>query len=501
MRLIRWFFLVVFLTAQLASAKGHHDFGEVERSAAQAVEKGIVPSLAIAVAKDGKIVYEHAFGHADVGAHVPATTHTAYSLASATKPITATALMVLHERKGISLSAPVETYLPALRFIDAAGNAAQVNLLQLLGHTSGLGTYARIDYGDAIAHADSLDDEFRRYGVLVNAPGRVSEYSNLGYGLIGEVIERKARRSLAEFVEQAVFRPLGMKDSFIDSPSHRTISVAVRYDAASVRLPALHNNTPGAGNAYASVHDLIRFGMFHLDPGTVAHPPLTRKGVARMQANANPRAFQHYYGDAYYGLGWYVRPDDGGHRVLWHEGGMPGASTIIKMLPEQGIVAVVLGNRTDANDLTRSLADQLIGVVLPDYRPAPLNPVVSYVPYAGQPEFLGRWIGTITVDGIKLSCTLALDSDGNGKIRYFDPAKPQTATEASLRAMVHGDSFVSGFPGRLPTHAIAANDAPLLLLKLVRSQDRLSGAIVAYSSPQRLEYLLPFAIQLEREIK
>src|SRR3546814_8251841 len=97
--------------------------------------------------------------------------------------------MVLHERKKVSLSAPVESYLRALRFRDAAGDAKQVNLLQLLSHTSGLGTYARINYGDAITRDSSLDDEFRSYGVLVASPGRFAEYSNLGYGLIGEVVE------------------------------------------------------------------------------------------------------------------------------------------------------------------------------------------------------------------------------------------------------------------------------------------------------------------------
>lgn len=499
MRITRWFVFAALLAAHPALAENPHDFSEVERHAALAVEKGAVPSLAIAIAKDGKIVYEQAFGHADVGAQIPATTHTAYALASASKPITATALMALHERKAISFLAPVETYLPTLRFRDAAGRAAPVNLLQLLSHTSGLGTYARIHYGDAIDHANALEQEFRRYGVLVQSPGRVAEYSNLGYGLIGEVIERQTKQSFAEFVDREVFRPLGMKDSFIGSPSGRAISVAAAYDAALTRLPALRNNTPGAGNAYASVHDLIRFGMFHLDPDVVSQPPLNRKAVARMQANPDPRAFQHYYGPAYYGLGWYVRPDDGGHRVLWHEGGMPGASTIIKMLPEQGIVAVVLSNRTDANDLTQALADQLIRVVLPNYRPAPLNPVAGYLPYSGQPEFRGRWLGSITVDGLRLACTLVLDGEGNGKIRYGDPAKPQSVTEASLRAMVNGDSFVSGFPGRLPARDIAATDTPLLLLKLIRTQGRLSGAIVAYSSPQRLDYLLPFAIALERQ--
>lgn len=501
MRTMPWFCLIALLIARPAWAESRHDFSEVERHAASAVEKGAVPSIAIALAKDGRIVYERAFGLADVEARVPATTHTAYPLASATKPITATALMVLNGRRTVSLSAPVETYLPALRFRDAAGNAAQVTLTQLLSHTSGLGTYARIAYGKAIARAGSLDDEFRRYGVLVNAPGRVSEYSNLGYGLIGEVIERQSGKPFAAFVDQAVFRPLGMKDSFIDPPRRRTIPVAVGYDAVSVRLPPLRNNTPGAGNAHASVHDLIRFGMFHLDPDTVTHPPLTRDAIATLQRNADPRALQHYYGNAHYGLGWYVRPDDGGHRVVWHEGGMPGASAIIKLLPEQGIVAVALSNRTDANDLTQSLADEMIRAVLPTYRTAPLDPVAGYVPYVDQPEFLGRWAGAIHVDGQPLPCTLTLNANGNGELRYANPAKPHDATTAGFRAMLRGDSLISGFQGRLPTSDIAASDTTMLLLKLVRTQDRLSGALVAYSSPQRLDYLLPFAMVLEREAK
>src|SRR3546814_11870090 len=115
-----------------------------------------------------------------------------------------------------------------------------------------------------------------------------------------------------------------MNDSFVDDPAGRTISVAVRYDAEATRLPTLRNNTPGAGNAFASVDDLVRFGMFHVDSGSVAHPPLNREDGLRMQANADPRPFQHYHGTAYDGLGWYVRPADSGCRVRWHEGGRHG---------------------------------------------------------------------------------------------------------------------------------------------------------------------------------
>src|SRR3546814_7297685 len=136
MQIRRAIVFAVLLAAQRAMATDQYDFSKVESYAAKAVEKGSSPSLAIAIAKDGKIVYEHAFGLADIEARIPATTHTAYSLASTTKPIPATALMVLHERKKDSLSAPVASYLRALRFRDAAGDAKQVNLLQLLDRKS-----------------------------------------------------------------------------------------------------------------------------------------------------------------------------------------------------------------------------------------------------------------------------------------------------------------------------------------------------------------------------
>lgn len=491
MQILRWIVVVTLLFAGCALAKKTNDFDEVARNAEQAVQKGNLPSLVVAIAKDGNIVYEHAFGYSDVEGRIPATVHTAYALASATKPITATAVMALYQQKKLDLSMPVENYQPALRFHDTAGKTMPVSMLQLLSHTAGLGTYARIYYGDDIAKADSLDIAFQRYGVLINPPGRISEYSNLGYGLIGEIIERQSKKKFSGYIEKTVFRPLGMHDSFIDSPRKTSTKVALAYDAASEKLPVLRNNTPGAGNAYASVHDLVLFGMFYLDPNRIPHSPLNRNNVKRMQRNADPQAFQHYYGPSYYGLGWYIRENDKGYRTLWHEGGMPGASTIIKMLPEHGIVAVVMTNRTDANDQTQAFANYLIKVLLPEYQPAPLNPVANYVSYSKQPEFLGRWAGKIIVDDTKLPCTLELDAEGNGIIRYAN-------TQAHIKAMVFGDSFISAFAGNLPSKSIAKDDKPLLLLKLVRTKNHLSGSVVAYSSPQRLEYLLPFAIKLER---
>jgi CubicO group peptidase (beta-lactamase class C family) len=484
--------LVLCLAAAPAIAGDTYDFSAADQRARKAISDGETPSIAFAIAKDGEIVHQGAFGLADREAGLAATVFTAYPLASATKPITATALMVLHERQGLALDTSLRDALPGLQV--QGPRAEGITLTQLLTHSSGLGTYARIRYGDAIAGAPGLLDDVRAHAVTVNPPDHISEYSNLGYGLLGEVAARHAGLAFATAVETLVFEPLGMDHAFIDTPRPGQTDVAAHYDSKMARLPPLRNNTPGAGNAYASATDLIRFAMLHA--GATGERPLSAPGVAAMQAR-HGAAFHHYYGDAYYGLGWYVREAGEGRRVVWHEGGMPGASSIIKLLPDQRIAVVVLGNRTDANELSQAIANQLIRAVLPDYTAQPLDAVAGYAPLSDQPGFAGTWQGTIRVDGIEVDCTLALGSDGSGKFRYQAPG--QAPAESAVRAIVKGDSFITALPGRLPSADISAADEPLLLLKLVRNGDRFSGAVVAYSSPERLEYLLPFPIELGRQ--
>jgi len=475
------------------------DFSAVAQHAQKSVEDGSVPSLALAVAQNGNIVYEQAFGFADIAQRRAATIDTAYPLASASKPITATALMVLQERGKVDLTAPVASYLAPFELRAAEGSVDAVTLQTLLNHTSGLGTYAQIYYGDAIAARPAFAASVRRYAVLVHPPGRVSEYSNLGYGLIGNIIARRSGKSFAAFLQQTVFQPLGMRHSFIDAPSAVNADVASGYDIAMKKLPVLYNDTPGAGNAYASAHDLLRFGMFHLDPERTAHAPLKRETVERMRTNADPRALHHYYADSYYAQGWYVRPNDDGLRVAWHEGGMPGASTIIKLIPEHRIAVVVLSNRTDANELTQEIANQLLAVLLPDYKPARLDPTARYTAYAAQPEFLGHWSGSIEVEGHSLPCTLTFASDGTVRIAYADSLDAKHQSEASFGGLAYGDSFIGAFAGHLPISLVLARSDPLLLLKLIRTGSQLSGTAVAYSSPERLNYLLPFYIHLQRD--
>ncbi len=483
--------LLTILATAPAFSEVRHDFSRVDDTARKALADEAIPSVAFAIAKDGEILHLGAFGYADREAERAATVHTAYPLASATKPITATAILVLHEKDRLSLDTTLRAALPALH-VEGTG-VGEITLTQLLTHTSGLGTYARIRYGEAMANAPDALEDWREHAVTVNTPGRIAEYSNLGYGILGEVLSAQAGLPLATVVEKHVFAPLGMEDAFIDTPRPGQTDVAAHYDAAMIRLPALRNNTPGAGNAYASANDLIRFAMMHA--GTSSQQLLSPAGVSAMQARYDS-AYHHYYGDAHYGLGWYVRTE-GSRRVVWHEGGMPGASAIIKLLPDQRLAVVVLANSTDANTLMQDLANQLIRAVIPDFAGEPLDPVAGYAPLVAQPGFAGSWSGSIKVNGVDVTCSLTITVEGAATFRYQAPG--QAEQQANVNAIVKGDSLISALPGRLPSRDTKATSNPFLLLKLVRTGDTISGAVVAYASPAGLEYLLPFPIKLQRQ--
>jgi CubicO group peptidase (beta-lactamase class C family) len=126
--------------AATAVAEPSPDFTALEQRIAREIDSGNVPSLAVAAVQDGRVVYLRAFGHADLATRRPATVHTAYALASATKPITATAVLQLAERGRIDLDAPAQNYLRPWRLHRTAERWQAPSVRQLLDHTSGLST-------------------------------------------------------------------------------------------------------------------------------------------------------------------------------------------------------------------------------------------------------------------------------------------------------------------------------------------------------------------------
>ena len=170
-------------------------FEPIREAIRKEISEKKVPSLALAVAQNGEIVWEEAFGLADVENKVPATPQTKYSLASISKPITATALMILVERGKIKLDRPIEDYLGDAKLKGYAGNTSKATVRRVAAHISGLPLHYHFFLDGEPYRRPSMAETIRRYGILVTRPGRKFQYANLGYGLLEYAIEQTSGRS------------------------------------------------------------------------------------------------------------------------------------------------------------------------------------------------------------------------------------------------------------------------------------------------------------------
>ena len=338
-----------------------HPFGSVrDLIQAQMLEQAL-PSLAVAVARNGQILWEEAFGWADRERRVPATPHTLYSLASISKPVTATALMILKEQAKLELDRPVNDYLGEAGLSARVGKAQDATVRRLANHTAGLPTHFQFFYEDEPYRRPPMHETIRRYGNLFWAPGQRYEYSNLGYGLLDHIISRQSGRPYADFLREQVFLPLGMIRSCVNLAAPLEAYQAVRYGADGVPYPFYDFDHPGGSAVFASAHDLARFGLFHLKSRLPDQKPiLPDAALEEMQA---PTARTD--AGSGYGIGWAIEEDDYGLRSVSHNGGMGGVNTCLKLFPSEGLAIAVLANAN--TDLPYRVQSEIAAALLPEY--------------------------------------------------------------------------------------------------------------------------------------
>lgn len=321
------------------------------------VSSGALPSVSVAVAEDGRIIWETAVGWADRERRLPATPYTPYSLASISKPFTATAVMKLVERGRVALDRPANEYLDGARITGKHAERATVR--HVLTHTSGLPPYFRTR---PAVEAWSFEATIASRAIIRHPPGRRYVYSNLGYGILEHIIERVSEVSYSEFLRREVFEPLGLTRTSV--PSDVPPGAAVRYAEHGAPIPFYDLDHRGASSVYSSAHDLVRFGIFHLNQRAAGGA-----GEDRILRGSSVREMQRVQtwideGEGY-GLGWRIDDDQRGFRHVGHTGGMPGVTTVLSLFPAQRVVIVVLANTRD--DRIVPFARRLTAAVVPAY--------------------------------------------------------------------------------------------------------------------------------------
>jgi CubicO group peptidase (beta-lactamase class C family) len=330
-----------------------------------------VPGLSVAWVDPAGLRWSEGIGMADLRTHTPATAQTIYPWFSMTKIATATAIMQLVDRGIVDLDAPPSRYVPEFTPAPHRAGDPPITVRQLLNHTAGLPNPLPITWVQAAEAVGPGRREFTRrlltkHARLKAAPGARSDYSNLGYLVLGEVITNGSGVDYEDFIRKQLLHPLGMRHTdFVyreDMLSEAATGYHQRWPPVTPllrlmlpkgiigppegRFVALHRfyvNGPAYGGLIGSVDDAAQLLRLHLGSGMIdGMRLLSREAVVEMQQlSATGR-------ERDVGLGWFRSRTDTrrGERFWEHLGGGLGFWTLMRLYPNEELGIVVMGNAT-----------------------------------------------------------------------------------------------------------------------------------------------------------
>jgi CubicO group peptidase (beta-lactamase class C family) len=298
-----------------------------------------IPGLALLVARGGKIVRAEGFGLANVELEVPVKPETVFQSGSVGKQFTATAVMMLAEEGKVGLDDPLTQYFP-----NAPASWKGVTVRELLSHTAGFTDYPeKFDF-----RKDWTEDELLNMVEnipLAFPPGAKWDYSNLGYLTLGILIHRVTREFYGDFLQQRIFKPLGMESTRIISEADIVPNRAAGYRLVKGELKnqewvAPMVNTTADGSLYFTILDLAKW-----DAALYGEKLLKRSSLDLMWTPVKLKSGQPNKDG--YGFGWFIGVRNG-HRVIQHDGAWQGFKTAIARYADDHLTVVVLANLAEA---------------------------------------------------------------------------------------------------------------------------------------------------------
>jgi CubicO group peptidase (beta-lactamase class C family) len=345
----------------------------------------------VLVAQKGKVLFSKGYGWADMEWNIPNSPTTRFQIASVTKQFTAAAILLLEERGKLKTDDLVKKYLP-----DAPASWDKITIYNLLTMTSGLADHAA-DYEPTtpdrlVFHDMPLDFQ----------PGEKWNYKNTNYLVLGYLLERVSGQTYADFLQESIFKPLGMNDSGLDS------NVAIVPHRASGYLPgadgienAERTNISGAlsaGGLYSTTEDMLRWeeGLFG---GKLLMPASLRKMTTPFKQD--------------YACGLYVHQVNG-RLVIDYDGNNIGFNAEMAYYPDEGLAVIVLANLNGyvTGRITTVLAAMMHGEAVA-FTPPPKE-------IALPKEVLARYVGTYEFSDGHVVFTL----EGSHLIAHFGATFP-----------------------------------------------------------------------------
>ncbi len=376
------YILIVLLTGMFISCAATPEppntiksISELEDYMNKVVESGNPPGMSLAVIKNNSIVYEKGFGWADQPRKIQATPRTVYHWWSCTKIATAIAVFQLQEKGLLSLNDPVIKYIPFFKVEYPSETSKQVTIMNLLNHTSGLPdpsvfTFIKWIHHDgepSINQTDFIKKVLPDYSKLIFEPGDHTEYSNIGYMVLGAIIEKVTGISYEDYIRQNILKPLRMNHTdFLYTKAMEPDEAAGTHPIWNIMTPLLPilagsyirqwsggyiwmervytDQTPSTA-LIGSVEDAAKLVIAYMNGGVYqGQQILTQESIRKMtydeQVIIKQEDSLNYHRQ---GICWqiYGKP---GRWVLTHDGGGPGFSTKIQLYPDEKLGLVLFTN-------------------------------------------------------------------------------------------------------------------------------------------------------------
>ena len=347
--------ILVLATQYALAAQASDEVAHVVRAE---MEKQHIPGLALLVSRNGVPLRAEGFGLASLELNVPVKPETIFQSGSIGKQFTAAAVMLLVEEGNIGLNDPLAQYFP-----EGPGWWSGVTIREVLSHTAGFTDYPkdfdlRKDYSEAelLKMLEAIPPAY--------PPGTRWAYSNLGYVTLGILIHRVSGQYFGDFLQERVFKPLGMSTTRIMSEADIIPNRAAGYRLENGQIKnqewvAPSANSTADGSLYFTILDLAKWdAALYTEKVLKASSKREMWTVAALNDGKPNRAG--------YGFGWFVESQNG-HRVVEHDGRWQGFSTQISRYLDDGLTVAILANQGNCDP--HLIADEVAAIYLAN--PAP----------------------------------------------------------------------------------------------------------------------------------
>jgi len=322
-----------------------------------------IPGASLAIVRDGKIIKAQGYGLASLELKAPATKDTVYEIGSNTKQFTAAAIMMLVEQGKIQLDDAITKYFP-----EAPQAWSAITIRHLLTHTSGIQNHVAVPHwldvfrtNLAFETSPSRDELLKMFFKLSLEfqPGESWAYDNTGYYLLGVIIEKASGKSYWQFVNERIFKPLGMNVTRSTDPKpivqNRASGYEWKNDHFENRPVLLPTIAFSAGSLLSIVGDMAKWDAALYTEKLLKKSSLDQIWTAATMNDGGNLPFN-------YGFGWFIDSYHG-HRLVQHSGGTPGFSSVIYRFIDDKLTVIVLTNHSDR--ILDQLAIDLAGICEP----------------------------------------------------------------------------------------------------------------------------------------